>query len=374
MKTKQYKISEVLQWQPQKEIDPLKLNELSVEGDYSYPFYGQATINNGIISFQTLTPDVLNNRDGKPTILIHSNNQNIVYLETPFYLKDGHGATSVLQSEKLNEKNALYIITCIKKVITKKFAYNEKATKIALKNTYIELPVNASNEIDYDFMEEHIRGLEEERIRELSAYLSVTGLKEYKLNSLEKKSLELFRSGKIIYQKYKLGTGEKRLFDITSPKKRFNANTVQFGGKYPYVVRSSINNGIRGYITQDEKYLNDANTISFGQDTATIFFQEKPYFTGDKIKIMTYRDKELTPELACYLLTVMRKAFQDFSWGQSSFNVNILKNIEVPLPVTKKGEIDYSFINTFIRAQEKDSIKCVVDWKDKITSTPKKII
>ena len=90
MKTKQFKISEILQWQPQKEIDPLKINELTVDGKYTYPFYGQATLNHGIISYETLTPDVLNNKDGKPTILIHSNNQNIVYLETPFYLKDGH--------------------------------------------------------------------------------------------------------------------------------------------------------------------------------------------------------------------------------------------------------------------------------------------
>lgn len=63
----------------------------------------------------------------------------------------------------------------------------------------------------------------------------------------------------------------------------------------------------------------------FGQDTATIFYQEKPYFTGDKIKVMSYRDCELNPELACYLLTVMRKAFQNFAWGQSSFNENVLK-------------------------------------------------
>ena len=98
MKTKKYKISDVLEWQSQKEIDPLKINELTVEGNFSYPFYGQSTTNNGIISFLTLTTDVLNNKFGKPTILIHSNNQNIVYLESPFYLKDGHGATSVLQS------------------------------------------------------------------------------------------------------------------------------------------------------------------------------------------------------------------------------------------------------------------------------------
>lgn len=47
------------------------------------------------------------------------------------------------------------------------------------------------------------------------------------------------------------------------------------------------NNGCRGFIEQDLIYLNAANTISFGQDTATMFYQEHPYFTGDKIKILS---------------------------------------------------------------------------------------
>ena len=68
-------------------------------------------------------------------ITYSSNNQNTVYLETPFYLKDGHGATSVLQSEKLNKLNALYFMSSIKKVILSKYSYNAKATKIELKNT-----------------------------------------------------------------------------------------------------------------------------------------------------------------------------------------------------------------------------------------------
>jgi len=373
MKTKPFKISEVLQWQSQKEIDPLKIKELTVNADYTYPFYGQATLNNGIISYETLTQKVLNNKDGKPTILIHSNNQNIVYLETPFYLKDGHGATSVLQSDMLNEKNALYIITCLKKVITKKFAYNEKATKIALKNTYIELPITKDGDINYQFMESSIRELEEERIRELTAYLSTSGLDNYNLTNAELNNLQLYVSDKIKYKPFKLGAGNDRLFDIKSPQKRFNANAVKFGGKYPYVVRTSTNNGIRGYITEDTQYLNAGNTISFGQDTATIFYQEKPYFTGDKIKIMTYRDCPLYPELACYLLTVMRKAFQSFAWGQSSFNETILKNAEISLPIKTDGTIDYDFITAFIKAQEKLSIKKVVEWKDSIISTTKNV-
>lgn len=151
-----FKIEDILNWQPQKEINPLKIDYLKIDNQKKFPFYGQATINNGIISYLHLTDKVLNNKVGKPTILIHSNNQNIVYLETPFYLKDGHGATSVLQADFLNEKKALYIMSSIKKVITKKFSYNEKATKIALKNTLIKLPLTTNKKIDYDYMEKYI--------------------------------------------------------------------------------------------------------------------------------------------------------------------------------------------------------------------------
>lgn len=164
VKYKKFKIEDVLQWQSQKEIAPLKIPELSVDSDIKYPFYGQATSNNGIISYESLQSNVLNNPDGKPTLLIHSNNQNIVYLETPFYLKDGHGATSVLQSDLLNEKVAMYMISCIRRVITKKFTYNEKATKVALKNTYIKLPVTDAGSIDYDYMEKYIRAIEKRTI------------------------------------------------------------------------------------------------------------------------------------------------------------------------------------------------------------------
>ena len=105
-----------------------------------------------------------------------------------------------------------------------------------------------------------------------------------------------------------------------------------------------------------------------------MFYQEKPYFTGDKIKIMTYREKELDKNLACYLITLMKKAFQNFSWGQSSFNETILKNIKIEMPVSSNGSIDYNFIETFINAQQKLAIKNIVDWRDKEIQTIKQII
>lgn len=133
------------------------------------------------------------------------------------------------------------------------------------------------------------------------------------------------------------------VFDIYSPKKRFNANAVHFGGKYPYVARGSANNGIRGYITEDEKYLSPARSLSFGQDTATVFYQPNAYFTGDKIKVMVLKGHELDKEIAQYFVTVISKSFSAFSWGSSSFNEKILKATKILLPVKKSADPDHDY-------------------------------
>ena len=164
-----FRMEDVLEWQPQKEIDPLKLDKLKDKNQKLYPFYGQATLNNGIISYNQLVEEVLNNKEGKPTILIHSNNQNTIYLESPFYLKDGHGATSVLQSKKLNKLNALYFMSSIKKVILSKYSYNAKATKIELKNTLISLP-SLQGKPMYDYMEVFIRAVQKLVIKDVVQY------------------------------------------------------------------------------------------------------------------------------------------------------------------------------------------------------------
>lgn len=175
------------------------------------------------------------------------------------------------------------------------------------------------------------------------------------------------------FGKFVLG-GDDGLFNIYSPKKRFNANTITFGGKYPYVARCSSNNGIRGYITEDEKYLSPAKSLSFGQDTATVYYQPDAYFTGDKIKVMVLNNRELTPELAEYFIAAIARAFSTFAWGQSSFNENIIKSMKIELPIKSDGTPDFDYMERYIRAIEKIVIADVVKYKDKVIETTKKVV
>ncbi len=147
------------------------------------------------------------------------------------------------------------------------------------------------------------------------------------------------------------------MFEFNTYKKRFDANKVEIlkDGKYPYVVRTSSNNGQRGFINEDEQFLNEGNTISFGQDTATMFYQEKPYFTGDKIKILKSKNERFSKKNAQFFILTMSKAFSSFSWGGSSFNIKILADQKIQLP-TQNGKIDFDFMEGFISELETERI------------------
>jgi len=148
------------------------------------------------------------------------------------------------------------------------------------------------------------------------------------------------------------------LFDVSTPKKRFDANkvTVFKVGKSPYIVRTGTCNGQKGFINEDERYLNEGNTISFGQDTATMFYQEIPYFTGDKIKVFKPKYERFCKKNAQFFIAAMIKAFSSFSWGASSFSVDIIRNQMLNLPITKNNVIDFDFIDSFIAELEAERI------------------
>lgn len=153
---------------------------------------------------------------------------------------------------------------------------------------------------------------------------------------------------------YRLGD----LFDVLSYKQRFDANKVTLveNDGHPYIVRQGFDNGQKGIIKEDETFLNDGNTISFGQDTATMFYQEKPYFTGDKIKILKPKMERFSKDNAQFFLVAMRRSFSSFGWGTSSFSVGVIENRNVTLPQNKEGNIDFDFMELFLAELEAERV------------------
>lgn len=112
---------------------------------------------------------------------------------------------------------------------------------------------------------------------------------------------------------------------------------------------------------ENEEYLNEGNTVSFGQDTATMFYQERPYFTGDKIKVLQCKYTQFSKQNAIFIVLALEKAFSSFSWGASSFNVKIIEETKITLP-TKDGAIDFAFMEDFISEIEKQPLTALENY------------
>lgn len=65
------------------------------------------------------------------------------------------------------------------------FGFSNMLSKTKIEKETLILPT-INGTIAFEFMENYIKELEAERIKELEAYLQVTGLKDYKLNAQER--------------------------------------------------------------------------------------------------------------------------------------------------------------------------------------------
>ncbi len=81
----------------------------------------------------------------------------------------------------------------------------------------------------------------------------------------------------------------------------------------------------------------------------------------------------LTKEQYLYLVATINKlTLKKFSWTNKAGWHKVAKE-KFYLPVSENGEIDFDFMQVYIRAIEKQVIKHVIDWKDKEIAETKKI-
>ena len=342
-----------------------KLTKSDLDNNGEIAVYSSESINNGIVGYINDNPEFIVNENNPIYIVFGDHTISFNIATKSFCVMDNVKVLSI--NEIMSIGVLMFIISSWKRCIPNK-GYSRHWS--LAKNVLFNLPITKNGKIDFEFMESFISELEAYHILELEAYLAATGLKDYTLNDKEKEVLDTFEKGQITFNKFKIGD----LFEINSSEKRFDANKVDISKiGHPYVVRTGLNNGIRGYINEDEHFLNEGNTISFGQDTATMFYQEKPYFTGDKIKIVKSKDNKFNKINAQFFIATMTKSFSSFSWGSSSFNVNIIANQLITLP-KKAKQPDYEIMETFISAIQKLVIKDVLLYADKKITTTKSIV
>ncbi len=162
----------------------------------------------------------------------------------------------------------------------------------------------------------------------------------------------------IKWGEFKLGD----LFEVLSSKKIYHANTIkihdtQIENSYPYVVRAATNNGIKGFIIDDPTFTNEKNTLSFAQDTFTVFYQKQPYFTGNKVKILKPKFAFKSPKILYFISAILQFILKPLTWGLGSTTESIAEfKFSLPLKPTANTQtlkdIDFNFMEKFVAELE----------------------
>ncbi|GAA9492034.1 hypothetical protein UBN2_00300 [Helicobacter pylori] len=174
------------------------------------------------------------------------------------------------------------------------------------------------------------------------------------------------------------------MFEVLSSKKIYHANTIkihdtQIEGSYPYVVRATTNNGIKGFIVDDPTFTNEKNTLSFAQDTFTVFYQKQPYFTGNKVKISKPKIAFKSPKILHFISAILQFILKPLTWGLGSTTESIAEfKFSLPLKPNAKtqtlDDIDFHFMSALINALMKQTIQGVVQYSNAKIHATKEVI
>lgn len=250
-----------------------------------------------------------------------------------------------------------------------------------IKEQTLLLPVTSSNEIDYAYMEAFIQEIEDVRVQEMDVYLKVAGFENCELSDLEQDVIHAMSNGDVKFKTFfitddALKNRDNGIFNVKNSHNILQSSIVAGSGNTPYVTAGEGNNSIFAYISYDETQIEKGNAIMIGGKTMIITYQSEDFFSNDSHNLVLYaKDDNLRKELIqLFMVALLNKSLKPiYSWGDSISNAKIRKD-KFKLPVTSSGEIDYHFMEVYIRAQEKLAIQRVKDWREKEISTTKEIV
>lgn len=267
------------------------------------------------------------------------------------------------QGDILTDNIYLFLTSAISKAIYGNYEWTNKAGWERIKNEKIHLPITEDYEIDFAFMDSFIAELEAERIKELEAYLTVTGLKDYVLTEEERNALDSYKDWE--WSTFNL----EALFGKSTRGKRLKS-ADRIPGELPFVTAGEAAEGISDFIG------NDVTVFSENTTTIDMFgsakYRNYRYGGDDHVAIV---HTEALPKLASIFVTsAIHKSSHN---GQFDYSKNFYAkdadalNIQLP---SQNGLPDYDRMATLISAIQKEVIKDVVLFANRKIEAAKEIV
>ena len=316
--------------------------------DGTIPFVMSGTTNAGVVNYIS-----------NPVASFPKNAITIDIFGNTFYRNYAFGAgddTGVYWNDATaySSNAMLFFAVAMQKSMMGRFSYGKKLRSSQSEDFTMHLPVTDDGTIDFDFMESFIAELEAERVAELSAYLTVSGLDNYELSNDEEDALKNFQSLK--WDTYNL----EKLFGKATRGKRLKGDD-RIAGTLPFVTAGEASEGISAYISNEvEVFEKNTTTIDmFGSAK----YRNYKYGADDHVAVV--HTEAVPMKAAIFVTSACHKAAHTgkFDYGHN-FYAKDADALDIQLP-TKDGKPDYDTMTALISAVQKLVIKDVVLYADR---------
>mgnify|MGYP000858647909 CR=1 FL=1 len=326
--------------------------------DGTIPFVMSGTTNAGVVNYIS-----------NPVASFPKNAITIDIFGNTFYRNYAFGAgddTGVYWNDATaySSNAMLFFAVTMQKSMMGRFSYGKKLRSSQSEDFTMHLPVTDDGAIDFDFMESFIAELEAERVAELSAYLTVSGLDNYELSSDEENALKNYQSLK--WDTYNL----EKLFGKSTRGKRLKGDD-RIAGTLPFVTAGEASEGISAYISNEvEVFEKNTTTIDmFGSA------KYRNYIYGGDDHIAVVHTENLPKYASIFVTTAIHKSSHNgqFDYGHN-FYAKDADALYISLPVNEAGNPDYDKMAIIISAIHKLVIKDVVAYSNRKIKATKAVV
>lgn len=324
--------------------------------DGTIPFVMSGTTNAGVVNYIA-----------NPVASFPKNAITIDIFGNTFYRNYAFGAgddTGVYWNDvtAYSSNAMLFFAVAMQKSMMGRFSYGKKLRSSQSENFTMRLPVTDNGFINFDFMESFIAELEAERVAELSAYLTVSGLDNYELSGDEVQALQNYSL--LTWKSFNL----ECLFGKSTRGKRLKGDD-RVSGTLPFVTAGEASEGISAYISNDVKIF-EKNTTTIDMFGSAKYRNYK-YGADDHIAVV--HTETVPMKAAIFLTAAIHKAAHTgkFDYGHN-FYAKDADALDIMLPA-KDGKPDYTTMETLISAVQKLVIKEVVLYANQKIETTKAV-
>lgn len=319
--------------------------------DGTIPFVMSGTTNAGVVNYIS-----------NPVASFPKNAITIDIFGNTFYRNYAFGAgddTGVYWNDATaySSNAMLFFAVAMQKSMMGRFSYGKKLRSSQSEDFTMHLPVTDDGTIDFDFMESFIAELEAERVAELSAYLTVSGLDNYELSNNEMAIIERYKKHQIPFSEFEF----IKIFNNIKQGRRLKKDD-QLPGDIPFVMSGTTNTGVIGYISNPvARFPKNSITIDiFGNS----FYRNYDFGAGDDTGVYWNTEKEYSRTCMLFFAAAMGRALR----GKYSYSKKLRSSqsihFKMQLP-TKDGKPDYDAMAALISAVQKLVIKDVVLYADR---------